>query len=161
MSRRRAGGAKLSFYADGSLEALFKNVLADATKRWDDGLDKKLVELNELVLARTPVWEGDVIHNWRWSTRAPDYRHEDPVATPSDPGRTSRMALGQEPRRRANATRPRQSLAGALRAKEPIDIYLTNSAESAVELEAGLLPSPDRFRSTRGFLRLSIKEVFG
>ncbi|AXQ68287.1 hypothetical protein HOT99_gp330 [Caulobacter phage CcrBL10] len=71
------------------------------------------------------------------------------------------MPLGTEPRRHANETRPRQSLAGALRAKEPIDIYLTNTAESAVDLEYGLLPTKAQSRNSMGMVRISVKEVFG
>lgn len=158
---KRSGGAKMSFFSDGNLQATFKKFFDGVEDRYDRRLDEMLIRLNELILERTPVWEGDTIHNWRWSTRAPDYRHEDPVAMPFDPGPTSSMNLGDEPRRRANETRPRQSLKGALRAKEPIDIYLTNSSESAVDLEAGLLPEPGRSRAQPGFVRLSIKEVFG
>lgn len=156
----KAGGAKLSFYTDGNLEAAFKRFFATAEKRYDERADRLLIKLNELILARTPVWEGDTIHNWRWSTRAPDMRHEAPLDN-GDPGRTSEMSLGEEPRRRVNETRPRQSLAGALRAKEPIDIYLTNTAESAVDLEYGLLPTRAQSRNKMGMVRISIKEVFG
>lgn len=157
---RRAGGAKFSFYADGNLEAGFKRFFANAEKKYDERADRLLVRLNELILARTPVWEGDTIHNWRWSTRAPDMRHENPIDNGA-PGPTNRMELGAEPRRRVNETRARQSLAGALRAKEPIDIYLTNTAESAVALEYGLLPTRAQSRSKAGIVRISVKEVFG
>lgn len=156
-----AGGGKMSFFSDGNLQAAFKGIMARAERNYDERLDKMLVRLNELILSRTPVWEGDTIHNWRWSTRAPDYRHADPVESPADTGRTSKMKLGEEPRRKANETRPRQSLKGALRAKEPVDIYLSNSSESAVDLEAGLLPTKAMFRGQRGFVALSVKEVFG
>ncbi|UTC29876.1 hypothetical protein BAJUN_02700 [Bajunvirus bajun] len=157
---RRAGGSKLSFYTDGNLEAAFKRLMNKAVDQYDEALDKKMIRLNELILSRTPVWEGDTIHNWRWSTRAPDFRHEAPVGVPLDTGYTGRLALGDEPRRRANETRPRQSLRGALRAREPVDIYLTNSSDTAALVEYGLAPTPTLSRS-RGALRLSIKEVFG
>ncbi|AFU86571.1 tail completion or Neck1 protein [Caulobacter phage CcrRogue] len=156
----KVGGAKLNFYTDGNLEAAFKRFFATAEKRYDERADRLLIRLNELILSRTPVWEGDTIHNWRWSTRAPDMRHEDPIGG-VDPGRTNDMPLGVEPRRRANEARPRQSLAGALRAKEPIDIYLTNTAESAVDLEYGLLPTKAQSRNSMGMVRISVKEVFG
>lgn len=155
-----AGGG-LKYHSDGNLTRMFSGVFDRAQKRAEDDLDSKLKRLNELILARTPVWEGDTIHNWRWSTRAPDYRHEDPIRSPQYPGHTSKMPLGQEPRRAANETRARQSLAGALRAKTPQDIYLTNSSDSAAELEYGLLPTPAASRSKRGIVRLSVKEVFG
>jgi len=153
--------AGLKYHADGSLTKMFDGLFEKVERAVDTELDRKLKILNELILARTPVWEGDTIHNWRWSTRAPDYRHEDPISSPAYPGRTNRMKLGSEPRRRANETRPRQSLAGALRAKTPQDIYLTNSSDSAAALEYGLLPTPKNSRSKRGIVRLSMKEVFG
>lgn len=156
----KTGGAKMSFFTDGNLQATFSNFFKRAEQRFDDHADRLLVRLNELILARTPVWEGDTVHNWRWSTRAPNMQHADPIDN-GPPGRTSEMALGQEPRRRANETRSRQSLAAALKARTPIDIYLTNTAESAVDLEYGLLPTREGSRNPAGMVRLSLKEVFG
>lgn len=158
---RRAGGMKMSYHSDGNLTAKLQSMLKKVEDRFDRNLDAKLVQLNELILAGTPVWEGDVIHNFRWSTRAPDYRHEDPVERPQEPGATNRMALGSEPRRRANEVRPRLSLAGALRARNPTTIYLTNSSEHAVELEHGLLPTPQTSRARPGYIRMAIRQVFG
>jgi hypothetical protein len=54
-----------------------------------------LIKLNEKILANTPVWEGDTILNWRWSTRMPDLRHEDPRGIGIDPGPTNTMPLGE------------------------------------------------------------------
>lgn len=158
---KRGGGSKVSYYADGNLGAAFSRFFEQALDTYDNSLDRKLIELNELILAETPVWEGDVIHNWRWSTKAPSFDHEDPIESPADPGKTSKMELGSEPRRRANEARPRRSLAAALKAREPVDIYLTNTSEHAVELEAGLLPDPASSRARAGFVRLAIKQVFG
>lgn len=158
---KRAGGTKLSYHADGNLTAVLQGTMKKVLDKVDRDLDAKLVQLNELILAQTPVWEGDVIHNFRWSTRAPDYRYEAPIETPQEPGPTNTMALGTEPRRRANERRPRQSLAGALRAKEPVTIYLTNTSEHAVELEHGLLPTPQTSRARPGYIRLALKTVFG
>jgi hypothetical protein len=71
------------------------------------------------------------------------------------------MPLGDEPRRRINEERPRRSLAGALSAKKPVDIYLTNTSDSAMALEYGLLPTPERSRvdGAKGIVRLAIAEV--
>ncbi len=158
---RRAGGAKMSYYVDGNIGVTFEKLFKKVEDAVDRDIDKKLIQLNELILAATPVWEGDVVHNFRWSTRAPDYRYEEPIETPEEPGPTNRMALGTEPRRRANEARSRMSLAGALRAKNPVTIYLTNTSEHAVELEHGLLPTPALSRARPGYIRLALKEVFG
>ena len=138
----------------------FFQKVEDAYVRNEDNL---LIQLNERILALTPVWEGDAIINWRWSTRAPLTGHIDPVETPEDPGHTNEMALGEEPRRAANETRPRQSLMAALRAKEPQDIFLTNNSDHIVDLEYGLLPTRERSRvdGAQGIVRLAIKEVMG
>lgn len=161
MSRTRAGGSKVSYFSDGNMQLMLKGVMREVERKADEALDRKLVQLNELILERTPVWEGDTIHNWRWSARRPNYEHADPIEVPGSPGHTNKMALGDEPRRKANERRPRQSLAGALRAKQIVDIYLTNTSESAVDLEAGLLPTRAQFRGQRGFVSLSLREVFG
>jgi hypothetical protein len=73
------------------------------------------------------------------------------------------MPLGREPRRAANEVRPRASLLAALRAKEPEDIYLTNNSDHIVDLEYGLLPTPEksRVKAGQGIVRLAIKEVLG
>lgn len=158
---KKGGGAKVSFYSDGQLEATFKRFFNQVVNDYEDTLAQKLQTLNELLLEETPVWSGDVVHNWRWSTRQPNYDHEDPVEQPFYPGKTSKMPLGAEPRRRANEARSRRSLAGALKAREPVDIYLTNTSEHAVELEAGLLPTPGMNRARAGYVRLALKQVFG
>lgn len=153
----RSAGAKVSYYSDGNLETVLKRLFAQAEDKFVDTTSALLIRFNELLLSRTPVWSGDMIHNWRWSTRAPNMAHEDPIEEPFWEGHPPGTALGAEPRRRANITRPRQSLAGALRAKTPLDIYLTNTSEHAVEVETGIVPT----RAQPGFLRLTLKEVFG
>jgi hypothetical protein len=157
---RTSGGSKISMYADGNLQGAFAKFFANAEKKFDERADAMLVRLNELIMARTPVWEGDTLVNFRWSTRAPIFEHVEPKGQNIDPGNTNSMPLGAEPRRKANETRVRQSLASALKAKDPVDIFLTNSSESATDVEYGLLPTPASARS-RGAVRLSIKEVLG
>jgi hypothetical protein len=150
-------GAKIQYTSSGNIEAKLNKFYAMVEDRFDEKFDILLRRFNELLLADTPVWSGDMIHNWRWSTRAPDFRHEDPVEEPFWAGKTSHLPLGDEPRRKANITRPRQSLAGALRAKTPVDIFLTNTAPHAADVESGRIKT----RATQGFLRLALKEVFG
>jgi hypothetical protein len=160
MAGVRTSGSKMRFISDNPLETALKGFFSQAEEAVTQRERVMLIALNEKILARTPVWEGDTIHNWRWSTRAPDTRHEEPIDN-GPPGPTNTMPLGQEPRRAVNETRARQSLAGALRAREPQDIYLTNTADSAVGVEYGQLPTPQRSRvdGSAGVLRLAIKEV--
>jgi hypothetical protein len=155
--------AKFSYGKQGSLRVAFDNFFQRATDLLVRREDTILIQLNERILALTPVWEGDALINWRWSTRAPMSGHIDPIGTPDDPGHTNKMPLGTEPRRAANEVRPRASLLAALRAKEPEDIYLSNNSDHIVDLEYGLLPTPEnsRVKAGRGIVRLAIKEVLG
>lgn len=152
-------GSKLGVQINNPFRQVFENFFDRAEETLDRKTDAMLIALNERILANTPVWEGDTILNWRWSTRAPDLRHEEPRGQGIDPGPTNSMPLGAEPRRKINEERPRRSLAAALKAKEPIDIYLTNTSDSAVGLEYGLLPTPQQSRSPKGMVRLAIAEM--
>ena len=155
--------ARFRYKQDGSLQATFDKFFQRATDLLVRREDTILIELNERIMALTPVWKGDALVNWRWSTRAPMVGHIDPVESPEDPGHTNELPLGAEPRRAANEIRPRASLLAALRAKEPEDIYLTNNSKHIVDLEYGLLPTPETSRvdPMKGIVRLAIKEVLG
>lgn len=157
----KRSGSKLAVQVDNPFSHAFERFFEQAQNTFERRENALLIKLNEKILENTPVWEGDTILNWRWSTRAPDMSHEEPRGTGIDPGPTNTMPIGSEPRRKANEVRPRRSLAGALRAKKPVDIYLTNTSDSAVALEYGLLPTPQRSRvdSSKGIVRLAIAEA--
>lgn len=153
-------GTKLGVQIDNPFRQVFENYFDKVEDDYGNKTNEVLIALNEKILAGTPVWEGDTILNWRWSTRAPDTRHENPRGQNIDPGPTNTMALGEEPRRKINEERPRRSLTGALKAKKPIDIYLTNTSDSAMAVEYGQLPTPGSSRTdSRGIVRLAIAEV--
>lgn len=153
-------GSRMIFQLENPFQEAFKDFFERAEDSVTDEEKDMMRKLNEKILARTPVWEGDTIHNWRWSTRAPSYEHEAPIDN-GPTGRTSEMPLGQEPRRKVNETRARQSLAGALRAREPVDIFLTNTSDSANALEYGMFPTPakSRVNASVGIVRIALKEV--
>lgn len=156
----RQSGQKIGVQVNNPFEHMFEQFFDKAEAQFTRQENALLIKLNEKILANTPVWEGDTILNWRWSTRFPDMRHEEPRGD-VDPGPTNIMPLGDEPRRKANEVRPRRSLAGALKAKKPVDIWLTNTSDSAVALEYGLLPTPalSRVDGSKGIVRLAIAEV--
>lgn len=160
--------AKFTYKSTGNLGLTLKNFYDRATSSVVRREDALVIKFNQRILDLTPVWEGELIRNWRWSTKSPVYEHVDAIETPEDPGHTgispanpSGMALGDEPRRRANELRPKQSLAGALTAKTPVDLFLTNASPIAVDAEYGLVPTPERSRSPQGIVRLAMREVFG
>lgn len=157
----RASGGKIGVQINNPFEHAFKNFFDKAQDALSRREDAMLIKLNEKILAHTPVWEGDTILNWRWSTRAPDTNHEEPRGQNIPTGPTNMMPLGQEPRRKINEARPRRSLAAALKAKKPVDIFLTNTSDSAVGLEYGMLPTPQTSRvdGAKGIVRLAIAEM--
>jgi hypothetical protein len=157
----RSSGTKISAQVNNPFKHVFEEFFAEAEQKFAANEDKVLIALNEKILAATPVWEGDTILNWRWSTVAPNMQHEEPRGHDIPPGHTNEMPLGDEPRRAINEERPRRSLTGALKAKKPVDIYLTNTSDSAVALEYGLLPTPQSSRvdGSKGIVRLAIAEV--
>jgi hypothetical protein len=152
-------GTKLGVQIDNAFGMAFENFFDQAVEGLDRRQDRVLTALNERILSNTPVWEGETILNWRWSTRRPDTGFERARGQGIDPGPTNTMALGEEPRRKINEERPRRSLAAALKAREPVDIFLTNTSDSAVGLEYGLLPTPQTSRSPKGIVRLAVAEM--
>jgi hypothetical protein len=126
-------------------------------------LTRFAVDMNELVLAKTPVWEGDTVRNWHWSINAASIRHDDPVESPPDPtdGGTppSKLALGAEPRRDANQEAQREEFAEFLMELAfndmPRSIWLTNTADTALDLEYGVISK----KAPQGMLRVSLAET--
>lgn len=157
----KPSGTKMSVQFNNPFEHAFKDFFTDTQAKATAQEKAMLIRLNERILANTPVWEGDTILNWRWSTLAPDTAHEDPRGQGIPTGHTNQMRLGDEPRRAINEARPRRSLLGALNARAPTDIYLSNTSDSANALEYGLLPTPQtsRVNASRGIVRLAIAEV--
>lgn len=122
-----------------------------------------LVNLNEKIMALTPVWEGDSMVNYVWNVNSPLLMRKTHLGG-GPTGQTNRMPLGPEPRRHANEQAVRDNLARVLAARLPADVYLTNSAEGIVPLEYGLRPGgPGQVSRVResGMVRLAIKEVVG
>lgn len=133
-------------------------------KKYRAFLIKFAVRLNDKLLANTPVWEGTVIRNWRWSVSAPARGVLPPEGDAIPPGPTNTMAIGAEPRRAANVSAQKEDFTrflGQLATAPRIDnIFLRNNAPHALELEYGQLPSPSRSRTpSGGVLRLAVLET--
>jgi hypothetical protein len=90
----------------------------------------------------TPVYTGRTLVNYRWSLDAPSTQARAPVTEPDLPGKTSTLALGTEPRRRANAVVVQEEFAALMAelrgGNNPFRrIFLTNNTPYFDQVEYG------------------------
>lgn len=136
---------------------------AEVHSGFQRALTRFAIDMNELVLAKTPVWEGDTVRNWHWSIGSASSRHDMPVESPSDVTQggvpPSRLALGAEPRRNANEAAQREEFAEFLMELAfnpmPTSVWLTNTADTAIDLEYGRIGQ----KAPQGMLRVSLAET--
>lgn len=122
-------------------------------------LEKVLVLVHKGVTMRTPVHTGKSLRNWVWTMDAPSSSANLPAIGSGDPGRTSQMALGSEPRRSANQAAVDGTFA-MLDLSRPMRAYwLTNRSAEIMDLEYGKLPSPGRSRSPAGMAAITFQEA--
>jgi hypothetical protein len=76
-----------------------------------------------------------------------------------DPGQTSKMRLGAEPRRPINQAAADASLRG-LDTRNPYQsFWLSNNADTIRDLEFGLLPTAARSRNPNGMVRVTMANL--
>lgn len=115
--------------------------------------------VHEGVTSRTPVHTGESLRNWVWSMNEPNSGTAMPALGEGDPGQTSKMRLGSEPRRPANQAPVDASLA-RLNFKDPFRQYwLSNNSKTIAGLEYGQLPNPQMSRSPNGMVRITVQEL--
>ena len=127
-------------YTTGSLDYIYvamKDQVADHLKTVTTTLHNEL-------MAGTPVHSGEAVAAWIASDTPTSARPKH--STAGDPGPTSGMALGSEPRRAANEAIARQSLATVDFATADV-VYIQNHAPHIIALEYGELPSEEKNRT--------------
>jgi hypothetical protein len=112
-------------------------------------------EIDFYIKSLTPVYSGQSVRNYIWTTDSPFLGIIDPIDN-GPTGHTNAMALGQEPRREVNEEAAAESLA-ALNFSNPFQSFiLTNNAPQIGGLELGLLPGPPlKSRSPAGMFGLT------
>lgn len=101
-----------------------------------------IIEIDQSVHEKTPVWSGLAVRNMIWTTGQPN-RSEFPAI--------KQGSLEGEGRRAANESAARQTRDAVLKFKKPYGVFwLSNAANHIVDLEAGKLPSPQRSRVPPG-----------
>ena len=111
------------------------------------------------VTSRTPVWTGKSLRNWVWTMDQPSSASNLPALGSGDPGPTSTMPLGAEPRRPANQAAVDASFATLDLSKPMRAFWLSNNSDNIVDLEYGMLPTPGRSRNPAGMVRVTFEEV--
>lgn len=122
-------------------------------------LVRKIVSFtHEGVTSRTPVWTGQALRNYVWSTGTPAVGFK---GRPSgETGETNKMAVGSEPLR-APAQAEADASKAALTFSDPYQkFYLTNNTPHIIGLEYGRYPLPPlRQRSPAGMVRVTVQEL--
>lgn len=114
--------------------AALRKVPKNVERRFSKIIQRTVIQIDESIHERTPVWSGRAIRNMIWQKGSPNSIEFEPIGAGEE----------GEGRRGANSAAARSSRE-ALDFKNPFDIYyLSNNARHIVELEAGLLPYPGK-----------------
>lgn len=149
-----------------AVTARLKKVKGEPRRKARARLINMLTYIHKKVTERTPVWSGEALANWRWNIGKASRIMTGPIPAPGngEPGKTSTMSLGTEPRRPAAQAVADQNFDAFIKrvqqSKNPFQpIYLSNLAPHAQMLEDGVLSSPEKSRAPNGMLRITIEEA--
>lgn len=119
-------------------------------KRIGANIQKIILETDTMIKALTPVWSGQAVRNYIWTTGVPFAGVYDAIDN-GPTGATNSMALGTEPRRPANEAAAFESLIACNIANPFQAFILRNNSPDIEGLELGLLPEPPlKSRSANG-----------
>jgi len=129
-----------------------QRIPAKIEKRMIQLVTRAILRVDEGVHEKTPVWSGLAIRNMIWTKSRPNSREFDEIKSGE---------VTDEGRRAANAAAARQTRDGILKGIKPFGVwYLSNASKHIFELEAGMLPSPERTRvPSGGMFGLTFAEV--
>lgn len=140
----------------------FRNSLKSIAPRFNKKISEKIVATSHFVhkslIDKTPVWEGQTVRNYIM-TIGTGFSGRLEASGSGATGHTSKMALGNEPRRSENSTAALES-GNILNEKNSFSrIFITNNSENVAGLERGELPDSSRSRSPRGMFAITLEEV--
>lgn len=101
---------------------------------------------------RTPVWSGESVRNYKVGINRVVGGSTKPAIGSGNPGPTSTMSLGAEPRRAANESAAMSGMIGILPKRKLKTIVFTNTIDSAKWdlIDSGSAPSPGAARNPGG-----------
>lgn len=113
------------------------------------------------VTGRTPVHTGTTLRNFVWTVGAPYNGGELPPIGHNDPGITSTMPLGPEPRRAANQAAADATLKSLDLSNPFQSFWLSNNSASVAGLEYGVLPTHKnkQRRNPAGMFRVTMQDL--
>jgi hypothetical protein len=140
----------------------FKNSLRGVTPRFEKKIADRIVAtahfVHKSLIDKTPVWEGQTVRNYIM-TIGTGFSGRLEASGNGATGKTSKLALGNEPRRAENANAALES-GNVLNSKNAFNkIFITNNSENVAGLERGELPDSARSRSPNGMFALTLEEV--
>jgi len=128
------------------LRYIDRKIMKDVKKRLSDDVVPALQAFQN-ALRFTPVYTGRTLANFRWSLSAPILDRRAAIAKPSLPGKTSDLAIGEEPRRDANMGLIEGEFRNLLRGyqENPFQkVFLTNNLPNFTDVEYGTYSSGAR-----------------
>ena len=128
--------------------------IAKLERRFATNVEALIEEVDEHIKSLTPVYTGQAVRNYIWTTESPFTGVYDAIDN-GPTGATNSMPLGMEPRRAVNESAAAESLAALSFANPFQAYYLTNNSPDIVGLELGVLPGPPlSSRSPNGMFKL-------
>lgn len=133
--------------------------LAEIEQKFARRVKEVVYFIDRKVHERTPVHSGQAVRNMIWSMGQANSATLPAIETPADPGYTSGMGLGSEPRRGANEAAARESLS-ALSFKNPFTVYwLSNNSPDIGLIEDGASGLPGKSRAPNGVFAITMADV--
>lgn len=149
---------KITTNAD-AFEAFMQKALAGVEAKVGERVKEVVTYIDTKLHTRTPVYTGQAVRNMIWSMGTPNNTVFDAIETPPDTGHTSDMALGSEPRRRANEEAAQATL-HALNFNKPFSVfYLSNNSPDIGLIEDGSSGLPGKSRAPAGVFAITMAEV--
>jgi len=113
-------------------------------------------------MKNTPVWEGEVVRNYTAGVGDAASGGAKPPIGGVDPGPTSNMAMGAEPRRPANEAAALGEVRAAVAAMRTLEnVTIGNSSDNFNRADSGAAPTPQTARNPGGIVRPALSSARG
>ena len=139
-----------------SLLADIDNSVEKVEREFGKTVKRTVEAVHESLISKTPVYTGETVRNYIWTMGVPYNGPALAAIGTDDPGHTSEMALGVEPRRPANEAAATATIR-LLAFSDPYTAYHVNNKSPAVAgLERGELPGNyKKSRSPQGMFLIT------